>query len=89
MDMLSYVYTICTQSFLYTNKQTHLKTHRHTRVHTHPNVYTPMQVIAEGRAALVSSFSVFKFVLVYACIQMTAANIVYSYGLDLGRFQVC
>lgn len=44
--------------------------------------------MAEGRCALVTSFTVFKFILVYALVQMACANFIYVYGLDLGRYQV-
>lgn len=47
-----------------------------------------LTVIAEGRAALVTSFIIFKFIVIYAFVQVFAINVMYSYGLRIGNYQV-
>ncbi|ORZ36849.1 hypothetical protein BCR44DRAFT_119419, partial [Catenaria anguillulae PL171] len=44
-------------------------------------------LIREGRAALVTSYSCFKFMGVYSFIQFTSVAILYSIGSNLGDFQ--
>ncbi|KAI9206515.1 uncharacterized protein BJ171DRAFT_558269 [Polychytrium aggregatum] len=46
-----------------------------------------LQVISEGRAALVTSFSCFKFMALYSLIQFTSVSILYSIVGNLGDFQ--
>jgi len=46
------------------------------------------QVIREGRAALVTSFSCFKYMSLYSAIQFTSVSILYKSGSNLGDFQV-
>lgn len=46
------------------------------------------QLIKEGRAALVTSFSCFKYMSIYSAIQFTSVSILYRYGSNLGDFQV-
>lgn len=46
------------------------------------------QLIREGRAALVTSFSCFKYMSIYSAIQFTSVSILYRYGSNLGDFQV-
>ncbi|KAF8249427.1 P-type ATPase-like protein [Wilcoxina mikolae CBS 423.85] len=45
------------------------------------------QVIREGRAALVTSFSCFKYMSLYSAIQFTSVSILYKSGSNLGDFQ--
>jgi len=42
----------------------------------------------EGRAALVTSFSCFKYMALYSAIQFTSVSILYRWGCNLGDFQV-
>ena len=42
----------------------------------------------EGRAALVTSFSCFKYMSLYSAIQFTSVSILYKSGSNLGDFQV-
>ncbi|EFN58731.1 hypothetical protein CHLNCDRAFT_140416 [Chlorella variabilis] len=44
-------------------------------------------VIAEGRCSLVTSYIIFKFVIVYAFIQTFGVAILYSYGGSVGNYQ--
>ncbi|KAI5790094.1 hypothetical protein EDC01DRAFT_616492 [Geopyxis carbonaria] len=45
------------------------------------------QLIREGRAALVTSFSCFKYMSLYSAIQFTSVSILYKFGSNLGDFQ--
>ncbi|KAI9786820.1 MAG: hypothetical protein M1839_005051 [Geoglossum umbratile] len=45
------------------------------------------QVIREGRAALVTSFSCFKYMSMYSAIQFTSVAFLYGSGSNLGDFQ--
>lgn len=45
-------------------------------------------VIREGRAALVTSFSCFKFMSLYSAIQFCSVSFLYTSGSNLGDFQV-
>ncbi|KAF8530457.1 hypothetical protein BU17DRAFT_36097 [Hysterangium stoloniferum] len=46
-----------------------------------------IEVIKEGRAALVTSFSCFKYMALYSLIQFTTITLLYSFGSTLGDFQ--
>ena len=46
-----------------------------------------IQLIREGRAALVTSFSSFKYMALYSLIQFTTVSILYAIGGNLGDFQ--
>ncbi|VBB88437.1 Vacuolar protein with a possible role in sequestering heavy metals, putative [Yarrowia lipolytica] len=46
-----------------------------------------VDVIKEGRAALVTSFSCFKYMSLYSAIQFVTVGILYSSGSNLGDFQ--
>ncbi|PVU94276.1 hypothetical protein BB561_002695 [Smittium simulii] len=46
-----------------------------------------LDVIKEGRAALVTSFSCFKFMALYSMIQFTTVSLLYTFGGGLGDFQ--
>ncbi|KAJ2162638.1 hypothetical protein GGF46_000511 [Coemansia sp. RSA 552] len=46
-----------------------------------------LEVIREGRAALVTSFSCFKFMALYSIIQFTSVSMLYKFGGGLGDFQ--
>ncbi|KAJ2779083.1 hypothetical protein H4R18_004211 [Coemansia javaensis] len=46
-----------------------------------------LEAIREGRAALVTSFSCFKFMALYSIIQFTSVSILYEFGGGLGDFQ--
>ncbi|OMH83716.1 putative cation-transporting ATPase [Zancudomyces culisetae] len=46
-----------------------------------------LDVIKEGRAALVTSFSCFKFMALYSMIQFTSISMLYIYGGSLGDLQ--
>ncbi|KAJ3081881.1 hypothetical protein HK102_002077, partial [Quaeritorhiza haematococci] len=45
------------------------------------------QLIREGRAALVTSFSCFKYMALYSLIQFTSVSLLYSLAGNLGDFQ--
>ncbi|KAH0538608.1 hypothetical protein FGG08_004809 [Glutinoglossum americanum] len=45
------------------------------------------QIIREGRAALVTSFSCFKYMSLYSAIQFTSVAFLYGSGSNLGDFQ--
>lgn len=45
------------------------------------------RLIREGRAALVTSFSCFKYMALYSLIQFTSVTLLYSLGGNLGDFQ--
>jgi len=44
--------------------------------------------IREGRAALVTSFSCFKYMALYSIIQFTTVSLLYSFASNLGDYQV-
>ncbi|KAF9915959.1 hypothetical protein BX616_004966 [Lobosporangium transversale] len=46
-----------------------------------------VKVIQEGRAALVTSFSCFKFMALYSIIQFTTVSFLYAFASNLGDFQ--
>lgn len=46
-----------------------------------------LDVIKEGRSALVTSFSCFKYMSLYSAIQFISVSILYSLGTNLGDFQ--
>ncbi len=52
-----------------------------------PDISCVIEVIREGRAALVTSFSCFKFMALYSLIQFTSITILYSFASSLGDFQ--
>lgn len=43
---------------------------------------------SEGRAALVTSFSCFKYMSLYSAIQFTSVSFLYAHASNLGDFQV-
>jgi cation-transporting ATPase 13A2 len=45
------------------------------------------EVIREGRAALVTSFSCFKYMSLYSAIQFTSVSFLYAFASNLGDFQ--
>lgn len=57
--------------------------HRPEVVGTRPN-----GDVREGRAALVTSFSCFKFMSLYSAIQFTSVSFLYASASNLGDFQV-
>ncbi|KAL1919402.1 uncharacterized protein VTP21DRAFT_2095 [Calcarisporiella thermophila] len=46
-----------------------------------------LKLIREGRAALVTSFSCFKYMALYSLIQFTTVSFLYSFASNLGDFQ--
>ncbi|CAO1631581.1 unnamed protein product [Sympodiomycopsis kandeliae] len=52
-----------------------------------PDISCVIEVVKEGRAALVTSFSCFKYMALYSLIQFTTIEILYSFGSSLGDFQ--
>ncbi|WFD25838.1 hypothetical protein MNAN1_000805 [Malassezia nana] len=54
---------------------------------TIPDISCVIEVIKEGRAALVTSFSCFKYMALYSLIQFTSITILYNLASSLGDFQ--
>ncbi|KAI1315866.1 hypothetical protein EDD11_000242 [Mortierella claussenii] len=52
-----------------------------------PDIECVVKVIQEGRAALVTSFSCFKFMALYSIIQFTTVSLLYAFASNLGDFQ--
>ncbi len=52
-----------------------------------PDIGCFLEVIKEGRAALVTSFSCFKFMALYSLIQFTTVTLLYAIASTLGDFQ--
>ncbi|KAI5478249.1 P-type ATPase, cation transport [Pseudohyphozyma bogoriensis] len=52
-----------------------------------PDIRCFLEVIKEGRAALVTSFSCFKFMALYSLIQFTTVTLLYYIASTLGDFQ--
>ncbi|KAI0268689.1 P-type ATPase [Gloeopeniophorella convolvens] len=52
-----------------------------------PDIGCVIEVIKEGRAALVTSFSCFKYMALYSLIQFTTITLLYSFASSLGDFQ--
>ncbi|KAH7925940.1 hypothetical protein BV22DRAFT_1112020 [Leucogyrophana mollusca] len=52
-----------------------------------PDISCVIEVIKEGRAALVTSFSCFKYMALYSLIQFTTITLLYSFASSLGDFQ--
>ncbi|KAL4080351.1 hypothetical protein V8B97DRAFT_2020959 [Scleroderma yunnanense] len=53
-----------------------------------PDISCVIDVIKEGRAALATSFSCFKYMALYSLIQFTTVTLLYSFASSLGDFQV-
>ncbi|WFD31077.1 hypothetical protein MSPP1_002108 [Malassezia sp. CBS 17886] len=54
---------------------------------TRPDISCVIEVIKEGRAALVTSFSCFKYMALYSLIQFTSISLLYDIASSLGDFQ--
>ncbi|KAK1925519.1 putative cation transporting ATPase [Papiliotrema laurentii] len=52
-----------------------------------PDISCMTDIIKEGRAALVTSFSCFKYMALYSMIQFTTVTLLYSFASSLGDFQ--
>ncbi|KAM4575187.1 polyamine-transporting ATPase 13A3 isoform 1-T1 [Fundulus diaphanus] len=52
-----------------------------------PNISCVPSLIREGRAALITSFCVFKFMALYSIIQYISVTLLYSVSSNLGDFQ--
>ncbi|KIY66889.1 P-type ATPase [Cylindrobasidium torrendii FP15055 ss-10] len=52
-----------------------------------PDIGCVLEVIKEGRAALVTSFSCFKYMALYSMIQFTTVTLLYWFASSLGDFQ--
>ncbi|KAI6046068.1 hypothetical protein EDC04DRAFT_2864955 [Pisolithus marmoratus] len=52
-----------------------------------PDISCVIDVIKEGRAALATSFSCFKYMALYSLIQFTTITLLYSFASSLGDFQ--
>ncbi|KAK2463191.1 hypothetical protein APHAL10511_004846 [Amanita phalloides] len=52
-----------------------------------PDISCVLEVIKEGRGALVTSFSCFKYMALYSLIQFTSVTLLYSFASSLGDFQ--
>ncbi|XP_066922539.1 polyamine-transporting ATPase 13A3-like isoform X1 [Clytia hemisphaerica] len=52
-----------------------------------PNISCVVDVIKEGRCALVTSFNIFKYMALYSMIQYTSVLIMYWVGVNMGDFQ--
>lgn len=52
-----------------------------------PDISCVLEVIREGRAALVTSFACFKYMALYSLIQFTTITFLYSFASSLGDFQ--
>jgi len=52
-----------------------------------PDISCVLDVIKEGRGALVTSFSCFKYMALYSLIQFTTITLLYSFASSLGDFQ--
>ncbi|GAA5923044.1 hypothetical protein JCM3775_006234 [Rhodotorula graminis] len=52
-----------------------------------PDIRCFLEVIKEGRASLVTSFSCFKFMALYSLIQFTTVSLLYTIASTLGDFQ--
>lgn len=46
-----------------------------------------VDVVAEGRCSLITAYNIFQFVMVYAFVQVFAANLMYTNGLVVGNYQ--
>jgi cation-transporting ATPase 13A2 len=53
-----------------------------------PDIGCVLHVLREGRAALVTSFSCFKYMALYSMIQFTTITLLYSFASSLGDFEV-
>ena len=52
-----------------------------------PSITCMLHVLTEGRGTIVTTFSLFQFIIVYATVQVVAANIMLSFGLIIGNNQ--
>ncbi|KAJ3824491.1 hypothetical protein EV361DRAFT_891484 [Lentinula raphanica] len=52
-----------------------------------PDIGCVLELIKEGRSALVTSFSCFKYMALYSLIQFTTVTLLYSFASSLGDFQ--
>lgn len=53
-----------------------------------PDISCVLEVIREGRAALVTSFGCFKYMALYSLIQFASISFLYTFASNLGDFQV-
>ena len=51
------------------------------------HLVTNIFIDREGRAALVTSFSCFKYMALYSIIQFTTVTLLYAFDSNLGDFQ--
>ncbi|KAI9144956.1 hypothetical protein BKA69DRAFT_1052263 [Paraphysoderma sedebokerense] len=51
------------------------------------DIHCVLDLIREGRAALVTSFSCFKYMALYSFIQFTTVTLLYTFASNLGDFQ--
>ncbi|KAK0504701.1 hypothetical protein EDD18DRAFT_1126008 [Armillaria luteobubalina] len=52
-----------------------------------PDIGCVIELVKEGRASLVTSFSCFKYMALYSMIQFTTVTLLYSFASSLGDFQ--
>ncbi len=52
-----------------------------------PSITCMLHVLREGRGTIITTFSLFQFIIVYAIVQVLAANIMLSFGLTIGNNQ--
>ena len=52
-----------------------------------PSITCMLHVLTEGRGTIITTFSLFQFMIVYAIVQVVAANIMLSFGLIIGNNQ--
>jgi magnesium-transporting ATPase (P-type) len=45
-------------------------------------------VVAEGRCTLMATYQIFQFIIGYALVQSFSTNIMYTYALNIGNYQV-
>ena len=47
-----------------------------------------VDVVAEGRCTLMATYQIFQFIIGYALVQAFSANLMYTYALNIGNYQV-
>ena len=52
-----------------------------------PSIACMLHVLTEGRGTIITTFSLFQFIIVYAIVQVVAANIMLSFSLIIGNNQ--
>jgi magnesium-transporting ATPase (P-type) len=52
------------------------------------SIASMLNVVAEGRCSLMATFQIFQFIIAYAMVQAFETNLMYTYAINVGNYQV-